>query len=583
MMNNIMDGTWIVRFDVKKIKYRDILETLAGIDADITGEQATGLKNRGIDIYRFDGKKKTGAADVPFNEINLNNGKRIRQVGLSFPVLLNDKRWETINLTTSTLFLGSALTGQGFKVTAGKQLLPAAAVNPRLTVCDLIGFTLFEDLFLPFREFLDRLRNEFNYTGWIAAGGPLITLNPLQAAFHLPEINLMVRGEAEQVFPALLEAINNNDLNRLLEHSGFLFHRPGLLIISELGVVNRPAHLEDFRFNLEFLEKNHLETGLELNISRGCARGCIFCSAVQGKKMRKLAVSQLDELLKSVSGKLNRFGIQSPHARTININDDDILQDPDFAADSFRVIKQNGFRLWGVQTSINSFFTRKGEIDLNVIETVSDPSLYMEDRPLVWLGTDAFIKERGKKLAKQVPAEELLIQLVEEFEKRQVRNYHYWISSDYDSDWQEFSREFMLVYRLRKRFRCFDIIAHAPFLVPYASTPLYTLLSRSPDLAKRVKYKEILRSDDNLYTFPLAEHVETGFYHLNRLLNNERMNNSPGFFDSLNAKDFLSALITLYNFLRQERMDAESRDRFELAEQLKRTESSVEDLIGSEL
>jgi hypothetical protein len=551
--SNIFKGKRIIRYDPSKYEYRQILETLPDKDK----------KNV---FYIHPGDK---ALDIKIQEI--------KTIGLSYPVLLNDKRWETIHLTASSLFIGSSLTNAHFDVMVKKQILPVTTIDSQLLNCDLIGFTLFEDLFIRTKDLLSQLRNHYKYKGIIAAGGPLITLNPLKTTFHLPELNLLVRGEAEFALPEIIKTINANDISKLLEFKGFLFQVPGLIIISDFNQINIPDRFDGFQFNLDFLEKNHCEAGLEINISRGCKRGCIFCSAVQGKQLRKLPGILVEDLLKQFSHRLAAFNIQSPQARTININDDDILQDPDYAHGIFQSIKKNQFRLWGVQTSINSFFDSKGEIQLNVLDVIDDKSLYVENNPLVWLGTDTFLKQRGKRLGKKIPDRDQLLRLIEEFEKRKIRNYHYWISSDHLSDWDRFTREFMFIYQLHTRFNYFGLIAHSPFLVPYSTTPAYRHLTHSRELRNRVKYRRILKSDKDLFTFPLVERVETGYRHLNRLLNNEKLNNRPGFFDYLRQKDYLNAFIALYNFLKQERMEAAPRERVEGLTQI---EKNVEELIS---
>ena len=208
---------------------------------------------------------------------------------------------------------------------------------------------------------------------------------------------------------------------------------------------------------------------------------------------------------------------------------------------------------------------------------IDDKSLYVENNPLVWLGTDTFFKQRGKRLGKKTPCEAQLLQLIEEFEKREIRNYHYWISSDHLSDWDEFTREFMFIYHLHIRFNYFGLIAHSPFLVPYSTTPAYRHLIHSKELKNRVKYRRILKSDKDLFTFPLVERVETGYRHLNRLLNNEKLNDRPGFFDYLRQKEYVNAFITLYNFLKQERIEATPQEQ---AEELTPIEKDVEELIS---
>ena len=562
-MNKILTGKHVIRYEPAAFTYRQILEALA--------------ENKNQGSFTFISPEAPDAPDEPLHP-NLPN---ITSIALVYPVLLSDKRWDSLHLTASSLFLGSALTDAGFRVTVKKQILPVSRIDSQLLARDLIGLTLFEDLFPQTQAFLEQLKNRFQYTGIIAAGGPLITLNPFQAAYHLPEINLFVRGEAELVFPGLIQAINARDIKKLLTFHGFLFQVPGLIVISGFDEINRPADFNGFHFNLGFLDNpppddrgqtspgNVLAGGLEINVSRGCKRSCTFCSTVQGRHLRQLPVSRFEELLTQFSAKLERFAVQSPQARTININDDDILQDPEYAEHIFQTIKAKDFRLWGIQTSINSFFTGGDEIDKKIFGIITDPALFVEDKPLVWAGTDAFLKERGKRLGKHIPPREHLIRLVDEFEKRRIANYHYWISSDPLSDWEEFTREFELIHELLSRFRFFGLLPHAPFLVPYSTTPLYRRMLQSPDLKQRIKTKKILAAKQEIFAFPLVEKAETAYRHLNRLLNNETLNDRPGFFDDLRGKDYTNAWITLYNFLKQERMEAipDSAERLRLLEQ----------------
>ena len=182
--SHMFKGKRIIGYDPSAYEYRQILESL--------------LLKDNADIFSHIPVKNVPEIGIP----------NINTLGLSYPVLLSDKRWETIHLTASWLFLGSTLTNAHNKVRVNKQILPVTAVDPQLLNCDLIGFTLFEDLFIQTKGLLSQLRNHYKYNGIIAAGGPLITLTPYKSTFHLPEINLLVRGEAEFVLPELIKAIN---------------------------------------------------------------------------------------------------------------------------------------------------------------------------------------------------------------------------------------------------------------------------------------------------------------------------------------------------------------------------------------
>ncbi|MCP5102415.1 MAG: hypothetical protein GY950_03500 [bacterium] len=516
--------------------------------------------------------------EAPLSSIELDT-RPIKNIHLAYPVLRNDKRWDTIDFTTAALFLGSALTDAGFNVSTGKLFLPGAALDDSLLNSDLLGFTLFEDLFRETEALLNKLSGA-GYSGLLAAGGPMITLNPLQSARHLPQLNLLVRGEAEFVLPRLLKAINENNLDAMLEIKGFLFHVPGTLIISDFDYINRPGDFSGFRFYLDFLEKEKLGNGLEINVSRGCNRGCVFCSHVQGRTLRKLPPESFRQLLTAFSEKLAASGVTAPHAKSININDDDIFQDIGYAETIFQLIKTHDYKLWGIQTSIDSFFKPDHTIDYRTLDTAAEPALYVDGKPLVWAGTDAFLKERGKKLGKWIPSETQMLKLMEAFEERGIRNFHYWISSDHYSDWEEFVREFRFIYRLLTAYKSFGLLAHAPFLVPYPTTPVYKLLTRSPELHNRVKYKQLLKAGKKAFEFPLVDRVETGYPFLNRLLDNEKLGGGAGFFDHLKQKDYLNAFITLYNFLKQERLSFESINHAE-SPQLLETEKEIETFIST--
>jgi len=601
--NSILRGKWIIKYSNSEFEYREILGILKEIHERLDENQRSAAYKQVVfdknfkQGFRFEcGNKTETLFHDSTDDIKL-NADDLKNILQAFPVLMSDKRWETIHFTSASLFLGSALTNAGFNVSTQKIIMPMTVIDGSLTAVDMVGFTLFEDLFKETRKFLDQL-GKTTYKGLLAAGGPLITLNPLKSAWHLPELNLLVRGEAEFVLPRLLKAINNNDLAALLEAKGFLFQTKGIIIISDLNHINRPEDLTGFQFNLDFLEEKHLENGLEINLSRGCSRGCIFCSHVQGRSLRQLPPETFNQLLTTFSNKIDvidktkvfgspetflQKGFWPPEAvgsRVLNINDDDILQDIDYAKTIFCLIKKNNFKLWGIQTSLNSFFKADHTIDHKVLDTIAEKTLYVENNPLTWSGTDAFLQVRGQRLGKWIPAEAQILELIEAFEEREIRHYHYWISSDYRSTWEEFVREFRFIYRLFTHYKRFGLLAHSPFLVPYSTTPLYRLLIRSSELKVRVKYKQILKAEKEMFRFPLVERVETAYPHLNRLLNNEKLGNRMGFFDYLKEKDYLNAFITIYDFLKKERLSFESSNSTE-TESLVKTEREIDAFIST--
>lgn len=211
---------------------------------------------------------------------------------------------------------------------------------------------------------------------------------------------------------------------------------------------------------------------------------------------------------------------------------------------------------------------------------INNQNLYVGKIPLLWIGTDSFISKRGKKLAKFVPKIEYLIKLLNLFEERKIKNIHYWISSDPDSTWEEFIDEFILIDNLRERFEYFNILAHAPFLIPYSTTPLYSKLLKTDKYIKQIVYKDKLickSSNLNLY-FP--ERVITNYEYLNKLLLNEKTVGNSGFFDYFKDKKRFNSFLTVYNFLKKERIEKENNNDYKISESLKRKEFELEEILG---
>jgi len=560
--SGIPGGQWLIVYDPARLTYRQVLLYLVRRQAQPPGRQQAATGDP-IAFYLSPDLIEEPLATHDKKGITLmpgNKGReRIDKVLLYFPFLASDKRWRTITLPAASLFLGSALQNHGFSVEVERLMLPAPAIDRDLSTYNMIGFTLLEDTFLEFQALFSRWCREKDFTGLWAAGGPLVTLNPLQSAYHLPGLNLLVRGEAEAILPGILTGLANNDLAGLRQFKGWLFQRPGLLVMSRFDEINQPKDFSTFSFNLDFTVAGHLENGLEINLSRGCRQGCLFCSKIQGRSLRKLPVETFAGLLAGFTAKLSRSSADDPaenHARTLNINDDDILQDVNYAAEVFNLVKKNGFALWGIQTSPRSLFDGQGRILQAAFDRLSDRELFANRRPLVWLGTDTFLKERARRLGKWVPGIDALRELLARCEEAGVSHYHYWIASDQQSTWEEFFAEFLLIYRLHQEFTHFSLLPHSPFLVPYSSTPLFSLLSGSAQWRDQVRYKKIVTAEADEFVLPLVERVQTPFPFLNRLLSNERLagGHDLGFFDALRPGDYRQALIILYSFLKQERL-----------------------------
>jgi hypothetical protein len=214
------------------------------------------------------------------------------------------------------------------------------------------------------------------------------------------------------------------------------------------------------------------------------------------------------------------------------------------------------------------------------LDLVNEPSLFVHDRPLLWLGTDVFLPQRARRLGKGAFDAQVFRQLVEAFEQRKIYNYHYWISSDHLTGWPELFAEFSYLYSLLDRYRYFGLLPHSPFIIPYASTPLYRLLTRSAEWKKQIVLKKKLEASLAALRLPLVCRVDTQWTHLNRLLSNGAMAAGRGFFDGVKEGDYLAAFQTFFSFLKQDRLLMESEGRTQEADQLKDLENKLGDLIS---
>ena len=493
------------------------------------------------DLYR---KEKLDCPEFPHHPAF--SGNRICMV---VPALQGDSRWESIPMTASSLFLGSALSRQGYSVQViHPRLSDSSTVAEKLPDMDLMGLTLFEDLLPEINSWLKSIAEQLPQ--WIAVGGPMVTLNPLAAVTHLPMGRIWVRGEGEYVFPSILKALKAPEPSSVSSFSGLLVIDGNGLIASSFEQVNRPDPLTVDDFDFSFVRPSQWQQGLELNVSRGCGRSCVFCSRVQGRVSRKFSLISLKQMLTRINEAMNNTFVPSL-PRVININDDDILQDVNYASRVFTHVKEAGFRLWGIQTSISSLFAGD-DIDEKILVLLSDRELFV-DAPLVWLGTDTFSVSRGKRLGKFVPDEEKMDRLLHAFQTHGIHNYHYWIISDYASGWPELSREIQRICRWWRTYSLFQILPHSPFLVPYPSTALYRLLYRT-GRSGQIRFKHRFHSRHACLEYVLVDRVESPWEMLNRMLLTPATEMGDSFLETLKERNPERVMLTAFRFLRQERM-----------------------------
>jgi hypothetical protein len=208
-----------------------------------------------------------------------------------------------------------------------------------------------------------------------------------------------------------------------------------------------------------------------------------------------------------------------------------------------------------------------------VLDLAVDPDLFVEGRPLLWLGTDVFLPARARRLGKKLPPAEKFVALLAAMEKRGLRHFHYWISSDGESTWEEFIEELALIRRYSRDFPNFGLLAHAPFIVPYPASPMF---GRLPAGDPKLKLKLELHAPDPRFGYRVVERLETHWPQLNNLLKNEKAGGEKGFFDFLKTRDFKAAAQLAYHFLKQEQLQSVSSESGDLTWSLVKLEELIQ-------
>ncbi len=397
------------------------------------------------------------------------------RLAILVPIDRRDNRWRSMGIPPAPMILFSLARRHGIEA----DLVPVDlhAQNPLpIGKPDMIAVSLLEDLFPAVRSLLGSIRLQFD--GPIIVGGPMATLAPEIVATHLPEADVVLRGDAEAVFIDALDQIIRSGAIEANEGTTW----PAGCVVRALNgwwtehLDRIPLTRDPGSSPIDFsgVTAEFARSGLEFSTSRGCPHRCVFCSHVHGRKIRRMPIDRIKAQLEDYRehlGHLNRQSSLPPDAWTVNLNDDDLLADPSRAESIMKVLRDVGLKVWGIQTSLRAL--QSGEQRKRILGAVGIPDLYPGGRPLLWIGTDAFAPDRLKRLQKITHSVDLEA-ICGDLEAAAVSGYHYWIITDADSDWEELFHELLILRSLGTRYSAtFNVLPNAGTLVPYPSSSIF--------------------------------------------------------------------------------------------------------------
>ena len=154
----------------------------------------------------------------------------------------------------------------------------------------------------------------------IIVGGPHASLLPESVFADMPEVDFLLRGEAEYTMPEFVRRLDKNGKNTdFTDISGIGFRNGNgffisdeIPLIDDLDKIPFPAY-DLFPLDSYFYRSRLVETGSDERIftimtSRGCPNGCIFCceSALYGRKFRMRSPENVVDEMEILA---NKYGV----------------------------------------------------------------------------------------------------------------------------------------------------------------------------------------------------------------------------------------------------------------------------------
>ena len=460
-------------------------------------------------------KEKAGAPKILLfkNIFNSDNKEKNRWFSSGMLYLISSLREKGFNVILSDSRI--SLEDNGF-ITNLVDLNRILSENKDL---NFIGFSLCEDFFDKAGRLVEFLRSRSN--ALIGVGGVMPTLNPQHVFVHLKNINFLVRGAGEEIFPKLVTILGksyndalltNEQVKKVLELKGLLFRNKSIFICSSIDKINNLNNYDNSIIDFSFLKKEHVTEGLNLFVSRGCFNSCFFCTTPGRGNYIGKSFDNLLGIVRNYYVRLSRlFNRRIPgYALKISFNDDDFLADAKRAAMFFRFIKEQPLRIGFFQTGINSFFLRFNGKSSNVLneqmlqELTSD--VFAKERGTIYIGTENFSDTELARMNKGYGFKKIKA-IVKLLSEKRIYQLHHFIVSNHLTTPEEILDNLIKIASLRLLYGdYFKILTPViPYLVSlYPSVSYKIAMSNSRD--KFLNIRKVLSVDGYPeYDYPLVQ------------------------------------------------------------------------------
>jgi anaerobic magnesium-protoporphyrin IX monomethyl ester cyclase len=220
---------------------------------------------------------------------------------------------------TTLLYLGAILKEGGHEVTVLDPILEGMSRRHMVDAVCRSGADVF-GLYVPSDTYFEAARvfravKERNPRITTIAGGPHPTLLPESILEHCPALDVVVRGDAEEVLPLILDRLARKEPlagidNTSFRAGGSIFNATSWRPVTDLDRYPLPDYgLTDLeRYHFSYFAAGQERKALNIVTARGCPFDCLFCSNTN-LTQRQTRYRSLAHVLREIEHAQSELGV----------------------------------------------------------------------------------------------------------------------------------------------------------------------------------------------------------------------------------------------------------------------------------